>query len=240
VAGDVYHWVLPEPVAGRHQTGVNLDLVTPFGAPADDWRPEIDLEEALAAQGWAALDTTLGPHETSSKRIVMHPGAGKLPNRWPAERFGQVARTLTAAGHRVAIATGPGETDLFERVDAGAGRAMPRLPGLPLHAVAGAIGSADLLLANDTGVLHLGAAVGVPTLTFFGPTDPRQWCPAAPRLWYLAARDGDLEALPTVDVEQSSREILDHLAGGPEPGTATAAPRPSAEDAPGPDARGER
>ncbi|HMB69707.1 MAG TPA: glycosyltransferase family 9 protein, partial [bacterium] len=174
-ARDLFHWVLPPPEPGRHQAGVNLDLATPFGAAGDDWSPEIFLEERDEAEGCEALDDRLGP-TGDGLRVVIHPGAGKRPNRWPAERFGEVARALAAAGHRVAVATGPSETDLFAGVDRGAGCALPRIPGLGLHALAGAIKHADLLLANDTGVLHLGAAVGVPVLTLFGPTDPAQWC----------------------------------------------------------------
>ncbi len=224
VARDVYHWTLPEPVPGRHQTGVNLDLVTPFGAPDDDWRPEIDLEPSLAGQGSDALTESLGEPDATSKRIVLHPGAGKKPNRWPAERFGALARSLTEAGHRVVLAAGPGEADLFAGVDAGAGRTLPRLPGMPLHAVGGSIRSADFLLANDTGVLHLGASVATPTLTFFGPTDPAQWCPAVPEVRYLRGGDGSVASIETDTAVRAAREMLEALDGGPSPVTAHPAP----------------
>lgn len=225
VCADLYHWVQPAPVPLRHQTGVNLDQVTPFGADGDDWTPEMFLDGEQEREGAAALDETLGaPGE--GLRVVIHPGAGKRPNRWPAERFGEVAAALMRDGHRVAVATGPSETDLFAGVDAGAGRALPRLPGMPLHSLGGALRAADLLLANDTGVLHVGASVDAPVLALFGPTDPAQWCPSAPRVWFLRAADGDLRSLPTANVADAARSIARRLAGDDVPAAAIAAPVP--------------
>lgn len=226
-ARDLFHWVLPPPIAGRHQTGVNLDLVEPFGASTDHWTPEMFLVPEEEADGRRALEELLGT-AGDGRRIVLHPGAGKKPNRWPAERFGEVAGALLDAGHRVAVATGPSETELFADVDRGAGRALPRLPGLSIHALAGAMKHADLLVANDTGVLHLGASVGVPVLTLFGPTDPEQWCPSAPNVWYLRAESGDLGRLETSTAIAALREVVESLQGGPSPATAHAAPTPRA------------
>jgi ADP-heptose:LPS heptosyltransferase len=229
-ARDLFHWVLPAPTAGRHQTGVNLDLATPFGADGSDWTPEMFLGPKADREGEGALDDTLGPADPGNGlRILVHPGAGKRPNRWPAERFGEVAGALQRGGHRVAVATGPAETELFARVDAGARHALPRLPALPLHAMAGAVRAADFLLANDTGILHVGAAVGTPVLALFGPTDPSQWCPSAPRVWFLRAPEGDLDRLPAESVASAAAGLAGHLGGGPAPAGVEPAPRaPSA------------
>ena len=158
----------------------------------------------------------------------MHPGAGKEPNRWPAEHFGEVARTLRARGHRVVLAAGPRERALLVRADAGAGTVLPRLPALPVHALAGALADADFALVNDTGVMHLAAAVGTPVLALFGPTDPAIWCPAAPRVWTLRAANGRLDALAHVPVASAVTALLAHLAGaGAAPPTVRPAPAPS-------------
>jgi ADP-heptose:LPS heptosyltransferase len=194
VASDLYHWVLPEPIEGRHQTGVNLDLAAPFGVAGEDWTPEIHLTPDEVARGRRLLEEALGPPGGSS-RIVLHPGAGKAPNRWPAERFGEVGAALLAEGHRVVVTTGPRESGLYSRVNAGAGARLPRLPATDVRTLGGAIRAADFLLANDTGVLHLGAATGTPALGLFGPTDPAIWCPAAPTVRWLRAPDGDLSRL---------------------------------------------
>ena len=86
---------------------------------------------------------------------------------------------------------------------------------------------ADLLVANDTGVLHLGAAVGIPVLALFGPTDPALWCPAAPTVKTLRAPGGDLASLPVADVERAVRGLAAHLAqGAPVPAELDPAPGP--------------
>ncbi|MCA9751821.1 MAG: glycosyltransferase family 9 protein, partial [Gemmatimonadetes bacterium] len=195
---DAFHWALPVPIPERHQSAVNLDLATPFGASDDDWTPEIFLTSEERKRGADALERAIG-NRTDGLRILLHPGAGKRPNRWPAERFGELAAALRAEGHRVAVATGPSEIELFEGVDRGAEVDLPRLEPLPVRALAGAFAAADVALVNDTGVLHLASAVGTPTLAWFGPTDPRQWCPAAPRTGYFLAPGGELAALAVAD-----------------------------------------
>jgi ADP-heptose:LPS heptosyltransferase len=218
----LFHWVLPAADPSRHQTGVNLDVVTPLGAPSDDWRPEIFLGREEVEEGRATLDARFAG---GGLGVVVHPGAGKLPNRWPAERFGEVARALVENGHRVAIAAGPDETDLLDRVDRGAGRPLPRIPQVGVRVLAGVLQHADLVLANDTGVLHLGAAVGTPVLALFGPTDPAIWCPAAPAVRWLRAPGGDLARLETEDVKAAALGLADALAGrGAVPAALAAAP----------------
>jgi ADP-heptose:LPS heptosyltransferase len=212
-AEELYHRVLPAPTEGRHQTGVNLDLVAPLGAIASDWRPVISLEREEERTGRELLRASLAANGPGL-RVVIHPGAGKLPNRWPAERFGEVASALIARGHQVATAAGPGESSLLHRVDRGAGQVLRRIPPCRVRVLGAVLQEADLVLANDTGVLHLGAAVGTPVLALFGPTDPAIWCPAAPAVRWLRAPGEDLDRLSTSVVEQAAVGLADALAGG--------------------------
>jgi ADP-heptose:LPS heptosyltransferase len=225
IAADAYHWVLPAPTPHVHQSAANWELVAELGAPPDDGVPEIFFSRGEEERGASALDGALGARGEGGLRIVMHPGAGKLPNRWPAERFGKAARALQAAGHRVCAACGPKEQDLLERVDAGAGTAIPRLPRLFVRELGAALARADLLMANDTGVLHLGAAAGTHALALFGPTDPRQWCPASPRVFYLESPAGVLANLSTDAVITGANALARHIAGGLAPAGLTPAPR---------------
>jgi ADP-heptose:LPS heptosyltransferase len=222
-AEGLFHWMLPAADPSRHQTGVNLDVVGPLGAPTDDWRPEIFLAREEAEAGRELLEQAIGGGDRL--RIVIHPGAGKILNRWPAERFGEVARALVEGGHRVVTAAGPKETNLLERLDRGAGRPLPRIPACGVRVLGGTLKEADLVLANDTGVLHLGAAVGTPVLALFGPTDPAIWCPAAPAVRWLRAPGGDLSRLAADDVITAALGLADALAGrGEMPSGLAAAP----------------
>jgi ADP-heptose:LPS heptosyltransferase len=213
IARDAFHWVLPNAAPGRHQTAAHLDLVSAFRAPWTDGAPEIFLTKEEEERGASALDGVIG-NERGGLCIVVHPGAGKLPNRWDAARFGEVAASLANDGHALVATAGPGEEPLLERLDHGAGRRIARLPALSVRELAGALRRADLVLANDTGVLHVAAAVGVHALGLFGPTDPRVWCPASPRVFFLRAPDDDLARLATARVVALARAFARHVGSG--------------------------
>jgi ADP-heptose:LPS heptosyltransferase len=214
-AADVYHWCLPVPRDDVHQTLSNLDLVVPFGARETDGTPEIFPAAAEAERGRSALDEALPPGP--GLRVLLHPGAGKKPNRWPAERFGEVGDALRAEGHAVAACSGPGEVGLLAAMDRAAGRPFPRLPALGFRELAAALAGADLVLVNDTGVLHLAAAAAPAVLALFGPTDPRLWCPATPRVRPLRAPGGDLRRLETAEVRRAAVAWAAARADGGEP-----------------------
>ena len=51
------------------------------------------------------------------------------------------------------------------------------IKGKSIREVAAILSTVDLLIANDTGIMHVAGAVGIPILSLFGPTDPKQWAP---------------------------------------------------------------
>ncbi|MDP6803221.1 MAG: glycosyltransferase family 9 protein [Gemmatimonadota bacterium] len=207
MASGLFHHVLPAPTPGRHQSDVNLDLVTPLGADGGDRRCEIFLTEQEAGKGRLSLDAAIGPGRAGSARVVLHPGAGKIPNRWSAARFGEVASALVRDGHRVVLAAGPGEEHLLHEAEAAAEGALPRLPSMGIRELAGSMAEADLIVANDTGVLHFAAATRTSTLALFGPTDAAEWCPADVGVEVLAAPGADLDSLPVEAVRAAARRM---------------------------------
>jgi heptosyltransferase-2 len=119
-------------------------------------------------------------HEITSDRpiVVISPGAAFGSSKlWPMERFAAVAdRLIEDAQAQVIVPCAPSETDLAAAI----GRAMKHRavvlsePGtqLTLRQLIALIRRADLLLGNDTGPRHFAAAVGTPSVTIFGATDP--------------------------------------------------------------------
>ena len=103
--------------------------------------------------------------------VLFNPGAGWGAKRWPAERYGLVARALTARGYGVVVNTGPEEEALATELVAASGGAAvtvnPRLGQL-----ISLTRRASLMIAGDTGPLHLACALGKPVVGIFGPTDP--------------------------------------------------------------------
>jgi len=130
---------------------------------------------------------------------VLHPGGKSPERRWPAERFGVLARELVALGHRPVVTGTPAERPLAERVAA--------VGGLPPEAVlAGRTGLAELaalvararlVVTGDTGVGHLATAFGTPSVVLFGPTSPAQWGPPSDRAWHRALWPGVTSAAAT-------------------------------------------
>jgi heptosyltransferase-1 len=103
--------------------------------------------------------------------VLMNPGAGWGAKRWPAERYGDLARQLAADGLTSLINVGPGEQELLERaVGASGGAARGRV--CSLAQLIALTGRARLFIGGDTGPLHLAAARGIPVVAIFGPTDP--------------------------------------------------------------------
>ncbi len=102
---------------------------------------------------------------------ILNPGAGWGAKRWPAERYGRVARALAGDGVHAILNYGPGEEDLAREAEAaseGAARPMQ----CSITELIALTRRARLFIGGDTGPLHLAAALQVPVVAIFGPTDP--------------------------------------------------------------------
>ncbi len=101
---------------------------------------------------------------------VMSPGARKPVNRWPADRFGQLAAMLPL---KSIVVGSRGDIKLAESVvRASKGKALSIAGKTDLRGLIGVIRGARLMVTNDTGPMHIAAAVGVPVFALFGPANP--------------------------------------------------------------------
>jgi ADP-heptose:LPS heptosyltransferase len=103
----------------------------------------------------------------SSRYAVLHVGASTPLKRWLPERWQALASALAAEGLEPLWSAGPGEEPLIEACDPS--RRFARAAGLDLAQVWHLLREADLLVAPDTGIAHLGRVTGTPTITLFGP-----------------------------------------------------------------------
>ena len=103
--------------------------------------------------------------------VLLSPGAGWGAKRWPAERYGLVARQLAGAGYGVVINSGPAEEHLAEEIVGSSGGAARALT-LNMAELIAVTRRASLAIAGDTGPLHLACALGIPVVGIYGPTDP--------------------------------------------------------------------
>ncbi len=103
--------------------------------------------------------------------VILNPGAGWGAKRWPTERYGEVARLFAEKSFGVVINFGPGEEMLAGEVKAAGGNvALTLSPAL--DELIALTRRASLVVAGDTGPLHLASALGKPVVGIFGPTDP--------------------------------------------------------------------
>lgn len=107
------------------------------------------------------------------KYAVLSPGAGWLSKCWPAERYGELSKRLREAyGYRIIINCGPDETEMAETVVANAGLSLPIIVQYELPELMALLSRADLVVAGDSGPLHLAVALGAPVVGLYGPTSP--------------------------------------------------------------------
>jgi ADP-heptose:LPS heptosyltransferase len=126
--------------------------------------------------------------------VVVHPGTGLAPRRWPADRFAEVARALAGDGHEVVITGGHSERDLAHEVAANAGLGADAvLAGhTELAELCALIAGASLVVCADTGAGHLATAFGTPSVVLFGPTPPARWGPPPDRSQHVALWGGNI------------------------------------------------
>lgn len=164
---------------------------------------------------------------TRSAPVVLHPGAASEARRWPAGRWGELARRLLATGRPVVVTGAATEEALCSRVAAAAPGARSMAGRLDLAALAQLVGTARLLVCGDTGIAHLGTALGTPSVLLFGPTPPQWWGPLLDLerhtvLWHGQGHGpGDPHAdrvdpaLAAIGVEEVWQAVADQLAAGP-------------------------
>jgi len=160
---------------GGHVIDKNLALLRPLGIEAVGLR---EFPLPLSAESVARVDAGLrGLGEGTV--AVLNPGGGWASKLWPAERFGELAKGLRGLGFLPLVSWGPGEEALADRVvAASAGAAVRCFPTTLLDYVEIAR-RARLVVAADTGPLHLACAVAAPVVALFGPTDPARNGPFA-------------------------------------------------------------
>jgi ADP-heptose:LPS heptosyltransferase len=162
--------------AGGHVIDKNLALLGPLGIEAVGLR---EFPLPFSAEAVQRVDRGLAGLGGGGL-VVLNPGGGWPSKLWPAQRFGELARGLRTLGLRPLVTWGPGEEGIADlAVAASNGAAMRSFPTSLLDYVEVAR-RARLVVAADTGPLHLACAVGTPVVALFGPTEPARNGPFAP------------------------------------------------------------
>ena len=150
-------------------------------SPTGRVAPKPDLIAPQAGDSGVAPPTR--PHQYDwpyPRSPSLAPGAVGPSKRWPAASFAEFARRLTSQGHRVWIVGGPGERALAAEIAGTGNDAIRDLTGPDLRNAILALAAADAAVSNDSGLLHVAAALRTPAIGIFGPTSPFHWAPLNP------------------------------------------------------------
>lgn len=139
------------------------------------------------------------------KRIAIHLGSGSEKKNWPLEHWLRLADSFSHL--EVVFITGEAEEARGVR-SSGFSPSFTHWHSLPLSELAAHLATCSVFLGHDSGISHLAAACGVPSLLLFGPTDPAVWAPPQPWVQVLREQSGDLAALDFERVKLAATQVV--------------------------------
>jgi lipopolysaccharide heptosyltransferase I len=159
---------------GGHAVLKSLRLLSALGVEDDRFEfPLADVESPALAE----LRATIG----NARFALINPGAAWPNKRWPADRFGALAACIrTRLGLTPVVLWGPGEEAIAHAVVAASQNAAVLAPRTCVRDLVAVSRAAEVMVAGDTGPLHIAMAVGTPTVSLFGPTNPARNGPWSP------------------------------------------------------------
>ena len=176
----------------------------------------------LLTEAGKAMDTVSDMHKATGAdagdsqgcNILIHPGSGSRKKRWPLKRFARVADRLKERGAGIRFLLGPDEPDLAEALaaqpDPGWAVTIPE----SLTSLLEILRSSSAFIGNDSGVSHLAAYCGLPTVAVFGPSDPVRWKPVGPAVEVVCP---DVDAMPCFETDPDgcpAEELLSRVTAG--------------------------
>jgi lipopolysaccharide heptosyltransferase I len=194
------------PASARHVVDQYLALLEPLGVAARrvTFRlPAHDTAEARVDDFFA--ESGLKPH---GRVVVLNPGAGRPAKRWPVDRFAELAARLgREASARVLVLWGPGEEAAAQTIARAPAAVLA--PPTDVETLTAVMRRASVVVAADTGPLHVAAAVGAPCVGLYGPTSAARNGPYGSGHRTLSAVDGRMTSIGVGPVLAAVRELLD-------------------------------
>lgn len=158
----------------RHQSNRFLETL---GEAAEDISLErtVQVSPSLLERGKDYLRALrISPDQSP---VLVHPGSGSIHKRLAPKRMGLLVEELRRGGMCPLVLEGPADRDAVDHALQFMSKPPVVLRHLDLSQLAGVLARVALYIGHDSGVTHLSALLGVPTLALFGPTDPQRWAP---------------------------------------------------------------
>lgn len=202
-----YNLIAPYDKNEKHQTERNLDITRYIGIDADDkteimtiTEPEkIRANQLLKESGITRFDNLIG----------IHPGAGKINNRWPVENFAEIANYFHKQHQKQFLVTwGPNEHELGDRLLKLLKFEPVIIINKSLRELAAIISRLSFFLCNDTGVMHLAASLNIPLIAIFGPTNIDLWKPLGKNFIAIQGENGNCQSVTVSQVKEEMLELF--------------------------------
>jgi heptosyltransferase III len=165
----------------------------------------VQLAEPLGGLGLAVIDPAprlfLKRRFHSETRAFFHVGSGSSAKNWPAPSWSALAAKLEERYDELLLISGEAdEVSTAEFLRSYRASKLKVRSNLAILDLAHELAAADLFIGHDTGVTHLAAALSVPTIALFGPTDPQIWCPLGENVTAVTSKDGLMAGIPVEQV----------------------------------------
>ena len=192
----------------KHQSFRNMEVAVPLGI--DPAAESGELEYHVGPGSSEEVERILSwPGDRAVKKIAMHVGAGKPPNQWSTDGFARLAELLHSEYDAQLILTeGHMDHELVDYMTTLLKIPFVRIRDMAVPFVAAILKRMDLVITNDTGIMHLAAASGAPTLSLFGPTDPLQWAPLGKNHRFILGINSNVRTIPVEKVMHLARKML--------------------------------
>ena len=192
IVGRVVCWP-PLPGDETHEAEHLLEALKMLGIKEEDPTPRIEAYEDVELEGTV---------------LAVHPGSGSPEKNWPPDRFAELILWAEELGISPLLICGPADEVAVEAVVDALGRRVPVAKGLPLRKVAGLLARCSAFVGNDSGIAHIAAAVGTPTVVIFGPTEPEVWGPRGENVQVIRASTGRTEDVHLLEVREVLKLVL--------------------------------
>jgi lipopolysaccharide heptosyltransferase II len=164
----------------------HMQFLKAIGVPATSQRTELFLTDT---EREAARRMLSGVVHKTRPLVCLHPGATWPAKRWGPDRFAVLAQTLRSRlNASVVLTAGPNDAGVIADVLKASAEPIPVFSGLPLRRLAALLSVSRAYVVNDSGPMHIAAAVGTPTIGIFGPGEEDIWFPYDPALGHCALR----------------------------------------------------
>ncbi len=185
------------PGEGLHVVDENLALLRGLGLdPAKAGSPRFAIPEDAAAEMTVARCLEEEGLKPDTAAVVLNPGSGGGGKRWAIEAFRRLGDALAERlGARVVVCWGPGEEPLARAIGHGMRTAPVVPPPTSILEMVALLRRAALVVGGDTGPIHIAAALGIPTVGLYGPTNARRNGPYGPRTAAVQSATGRMDGI---------------------------------------------